>query len=266
MLKFGPSTRSRSLTLSAPPWAPTTSRVWQPEQRSEKSWAPCLTERGHLRVGRDARADALRAARGEDAGGGDGEGSEQDAATDHEGRHHTRRLPLRRATRGLECPAPAGLVAAVEAGAGLAGGVRRYCPSSSHGARSRPLPAGRRPLPHRRDRRDLPGPRRSRGPHHERGRVALPGPGPPARLLRPGLAHAARGPGGPDGSPSTSSPPARRTSRARSPPSAPRPRSSRPPRTGSRTGCPCSTARSGGWPATCATSTTAGTTSSGSAR
>ena len=132
--------------------------MWQPEQRSEKSTAPCLTDAGTCGLGRDAAADALRAARGEDAGGDDGEGSEQDAATDHGGRHHTRRLPLRRATRGLKCPAPAGLVAAVEAGAGLAGGVRRYCPSSSHGARSRPLPAGHRPLPHRRDRRDLPGP------------------------------------------------------------------------------------------------------------
>src|SRR3954452_24547087 len=39
-LKFGPSTRSRSLTFSAPPSAPTTPSVWQPEQRSTKSFAP----------------------------------------------------------------------------------------------------------------------------------------------------------------------------------------------------------------------------------
>src|ERR1700716_1004825 len=39
-LKFGPSTRSRFLTTSAPPSAPTIPRLWQPEQRSTKSFAP----------------------------------------------------------------------------------------------------------------------------------------------------------------------------------------------------------------------------------
>src|SRR5262245_63228520 len=41
VLKFGPSTRSRSRTLFVVPCAPTTSSVWQPEQRSENSCAPC---------------------------------------------------------------------------------------------------------------------------------------------------------------------------------------------------------------------------------
>src|ERR671936_46722 len=39
-LKFGPSTRSRSWTFSAPPSAPTTSRLWQPAQLSLNSRAP----------------------------------------------------------------------------------------------------------------------------------------------------------------------------------------------------------------------------------
>src|SRR4051812_24783965 len=45
-LKFGPSTRSRSLTFSAPPSAPTAPRLWHPEQRSTKSLAPAWYSAG----------------------------------------------------------------------------------------------------------------------------------------------------------------------------------------------------------------------------
>ena len=63
MLKFGPFVRSPPETWPSgfEPWAAPASSVWQPLQRSLKSWAPCSS------VGR-VDLDLLRLATGEDRG------------------------------------------------------------------------------------------------------------------------------------------------------------------------------------------------------